>query len=126
MADSKHRDAPMAAEEYASEVREPAGYRLSDAALREQVLRSLARQEGLGRSAIAVEVADGTVTLSGSVRDCTDMQNIEQLACMTEGVRLVRNHLQPAAPPAPAPAPALNRRPPAGGAPKMGKPGYES
>ena len=45
MVDSRRVGA--AEEEYAQEAREPAGYRLSDASIKEQILRQLARAEGL-------------------------------------------------------------------------------
>ncbi len=69
MIDSK-ADVPPCAKEYAPEVREPAGYRQSDAAIGEQVRRQLARDEGFDPSRIVVEVKDGEVTLSGAVRRC--------------------------------------------------------
>ena len=111
-----------AAEEgYAPEAREPAGYRLSDASIKEQILRQLALGEGLDAGGITVEVRDGEVTLSGSVRCYADMQRVEELACAIEGVKLVRNGLTSLEP---AP-PAVDGGQPAGAASKMGKPGYE-
>ena len=78
-----------AAEEgYAPEAREPAGYRLSDASIKEQIFRQLALGEGLDAGGITVEVRDGEVTLSGSARCYADMQRIEELACAIEGVKL--------------------------------------
>ncbi|MEA2811310.1 MAG: hypothetical protein QOJ17_5451, partial [Rhodospirillaceae bacterium] len=77
-----------AADEYAPEAREPAGYRLSDASIKEQVRRRLAQDDGLDDSGIVVEVQGGEVTLRGRVRQCADMQRAEQLACETEGVKL--------------------------------------
>jgi len=72
------------------EAREPAGYRHSDRALKERILRQLALAEGLDASSITVEVKDCEVTLSGSVRCSPDMQRVEELACAIEGVKLVR------------------------------------
>ena len=91
-----------AEEEYAPEAREPAGYRLSDASIKEQILRQLALGEGLDAGGITVEVRDGEVTLSGSVRCYADMQRVEELACAIEGVKLVRNGLTSLEPAAPA------------------------
>ena len=108
-----------AEEEYAQEAREPAGYRLSDASIREQILRQLAQGEGL--DAIMVELREGEVMLSGSVRCYADMQRVEELACAIDGVKLVRNGLTSLEP---AP-PADDDGQPAGAASKMGKPGYE-
>ena len=71
---------PAMAEEDALEAREPAGYRQSDASVKEQILRQLALAEGLDASAITVEVKDCEVTLSGSVRCYADMQRAEELA----------------------------------------------
>ena len=69
---------------------------------------------------IEVEVKNGEVTLSGSVRNCADMKRAETHACAVLGVVLVRNGLQPKEP-LPAPQPEQ----PDGAAAKMGKPGYE-
>jgi osmotically-inducible protein OsmY len=110
-----------AAEEYAPEAREPAGYRLSDASIKEQVRRRLAQDDGLDDSGIVVEVQGGEVTLRGRVRQCADMQRAEQLACATAGVKLVRNGLTPVEPP----PEAMDGKQPLGAAPKMGKPGFE-
>jgi len=116
-------DTPRASEteEYASEAREPAGYRLSDASIKEQILRQLAREEALDVGGITVEVRDGEVTLSGSVRCYADMQRVEELACAIEGVKLARNGLTSLEPA----SPEVDGGQPAGAASKMGKPGYE-
>ena len=110
-----------ATEEYAPEAREPAGYRLSDASINEQILRQLAREEALDVGGITVEVRDGEVTLSGSVRCYADMQRVEELACAIEGVKLARNGLTSLEPA----SPEVDGGQPAGAASKMGKPGYE-
>jgi len=114
-----HRAA--ATEEYAPEAREPAGYRHSDATIKDQVCRRLAEDEELDDSGIVVEVQGGEVTISGRVRQCADMHRAEQHACGIEGVKLVRNGLAPVEPP----SEAIDGRQPVGAAPKMGKPGYE-
>ena len=120
MVDS-NRHTPPAAEEYAPEAREPAGYRLSNADIKEQVCRRLAEDAELDASGIVVDVRDGEVTLSGSVRRCADMQKAEKNACLADGVKLVRNHLTADEPP----SDDVDQKQPAGAAPKMGKPGYE-
>ena len=115
------RRVAAAEEEYAQEAREPAGYRLSDASIKEQILRQLALGEGLDAGGIMAEVRDGEVTLSGSARCYADMQRIEELICAIEAVKLLRNgltSLEPAARVGDGGAPA-------GAASKMGKPGYE-
>src|SRR6266478_648863 len=98
MADTKRTDRPPVAEEYTPEAREPAGYRLSDADIKEQVCRRLAQDGELDARGIAVDVRGGEVTLSGSVRRCADMQRAEKDACLAEGVKLVRNLLTPEEP----------------------------
>ena len=82
MADIHRVDA--AEEGYAPEAREPAGYRLSDASIKEQIFRQLALGDGLDAGGIMVEVRDGEVTLSGSARCYADMQRIEELICAIE------------------------------------------
>ena len=88
-----------AAEEDALESREPAGYRHSDASVKERILRQLALEKGLDASSIMVELQDCEVTLNGSVRCYADMQRAEALACAIEGVKLVRNGLTSVEPP---------------------------
>ena len=88
MADIHRVDA--AEEGYAPEAREPAGYRLSDASIKEQIFRQLALGEGLEAGGIMVEVRDGEVTLSGSARSYVDMQWIEELICAIEAGNLLR------------------------------------
>lgn len=75
---------------------------------------------GLDSRGIEVEVRSGEVRLSGTVRNCADMQRAEAHAGAIPGVLQVRNDLQ-AKEPLPSP-PAEERT---GAAAKMGKPGYE-
>jgi osmotically-inducible protein OsmY len=121
MADTKRTDRPPVAEEYSPEAHEPAGYRLSDADIKEQVCRRLAEDAELDASGITVDVQGGEVTLSGSVRRSADMQKAENDACLAEGVKLVRNRLIADEPL----SDAREQRQPTGAAPKMGKPSYE-
>lgn len=107
-------------EDYAPEVREPGGYRHSDADTARELRERLADDVGLDSRGIEVEVKNGEVTLSGAVRHRADMKRAEAHACAVPGVVLVRNNLQPKEP-LPAPAPEQ----PVGAAAKMGKPGYE-
>ena len=107
-------------EDHVPEVREPGGYRHSDADIVRELRDCLADDVGLDSRGIEVEVKNGEVTLGGSVRNCADMRRAEVHACAIPGVVLVRNGLQPKEP-APAPQPEQ----PDGAAAKMGKPGYE-
>ncbi|MPZ32921.1 MAG: BON domain-containing protein [Rhodospirillales bacterium] len=107
-------------EDHLPEVREPAGYRHPDTDIASELRECLADDVGLDSRGIEVEVKDGEVTLSGTVRHCADMKRAEAHACAVRGVVLVRNGLQPKEP-SPSPAPEQ----PAGAAAKMGKPGYE-
>jgi osmotically-inducible protein OsmY len=111
----------LATEEDAPEAREPAGYRFSDASIKEQILRQLALKEGLDAGGITVEVRGGEVSLSGSVPCYADMQRVEVLACAIEGVKLARNGLTSLEPA----SPEVDGGQPVGAASKMGKPGYE-
>jgi osmotically-inducible protein OsmY len=110
-----------ATEEDAPEAREPAGYRFSDASIKEQILRQLAGEKGLDAGGITVEVRDCEVALSGSVLCYADMQRVEKLACAIEGVKLARNGLTSLEPA----SPEVDGGQPVGAASKMGKPGYE-
>jgi osmotically-inducible protein OsmY len=107
-------------EDHLPEVREPAGYRHTDAEIARELRDCLADDVGLDSRGIEVEVKNGEVTLGGSVRTCADMKRTEAHACAIPGVVLVRNGLQPKEP-LPAPQPEQ----PDGAATKMGKPGYE-
>ena len=108
------------AEDHLPEVREPAGYRHTDAEIARELRECLADDVGLDSRGIEVEVRQGEVALSGTVRHCADMQRAEAHACAIRGVVVVRNGLQPKEP---LPAPAPGQR--AGAAAKMGKPGFE-
>ena len=108
------------AEDHLPEVREPAGYRHSDADIARELRDCLADDVGLDSRGIEVEVRNGEVTLSGTVRHCADMKRAEAHACAIAGVIQVRNGLQPIEP-LPSPAPDQH----GGAAAKMGKPGYE-
>ena len=108
-------------EDHAPEAREPAGYRHSDADIKQQVCRQFAQDDGFDDSGVVVEVRDGEVTIRGRVRRYADVHRAEQRACAAEGVTLVRNELTCDEPPPNVDAMAK----PVGAAPKMGKPGYE-
>jgi len=107
------------AEDHVPEVREPAGYRRSDADIGRELAECLADDVGLDSRGIEIEVSNGDVTLSGSVRTCADMHRAEAHACAIAGVVLVHNGLRPNEPMTPETDEA------AGAAAKMGKPGYE-
>jgi hypothetical protein len=95
----------------------------SDAHIQNEIQRLFVSSSQLRSQAIVVEVANGIVTLSGSVGDAVSSQLAESFASSASGVRRVFNTLRvPAAPPAaaaaaPPPAPAETasedtRRPP--------------
>lgn len=107
-------------EDHLPEVREPAGFRHRDGDIARELRECLADDVGLDSRGIEVEVRNGEVTLSGTVRHCADMQRAEAHACGIPGVVVVRNGLQAKEP---LQAPALGQ--PVGAAAKMGKPGYE-
>lgn len=108
-------------EDHVPEVREPSGYRSSDADIARELRECLADDVGLDSRGIEVQVKNGEVMLSGTVRHCADMKRAEGHACAIPGVVQVRNALQPKEP-LPSPAPDQ----PGGAAAKMGKPGYEN
>ncbi|MBV8185838.1 MAG: BON domain-containing protein [Alphaproteobacteria bacterium] len=111
---------PSMLEEYASEVREPAGFRRPDADIVEEVRRALEDDVGLDARAIRVAVKDGKVTLAGTVRNCADMQRAEAHACAVAGAQSVLNELQPL-----DGTVDRDEGAEAGAAAKMGKPDYE-
>jgi len=96
----------------------------ADARIHAEIQRLLVSSSQLSTQPIVVEVANGIVTLSGSVNDALSSQLAESFASSVGGVRRVFNTLRvPAAPPAvaaaaPPPAPAeaaqddTSRRPP--------------
>src|SRR5262245_31196457 len=104
-------------EEYAPEVREPAGYHRADDDIARDIHDCLADDVGLDASGIEVRMTRGEVTLLGTVRHCADMQRAEAHACTIAGVSCVRNELQPKDATTKGIAPAA-----VGAARKMGKP----
>jgi hypothetical protein len=72
----------------------PKGYRRSDERLREDVSESLSADGDLDASEISVEVADGEVTLEGTVVDRPSKRHAENLAERVAGVRDVHNRLR--------------------------------
>jgi osmotically-inducible protein OsmY len=111
---------PPILEEYVSEVREPAGFRRSDAKIAEEVRDALADDVGLDARAVHVAVKDGRVTLGGTVRTCADMQRAEAHACAVVGAQSVRNELRPLDATVDCDSSAEE-----GAAAKMGKPKYD-
>lgn len=107
------------ADDHVPEVREPAGFRRSDADISAEICQELADDVGLDAGGIGVEVKGGEVTLTGAVRHEADAKRAEAHACAVAGVTLVRNGLQCKD----SPTADVGRRP--GAAAKMGKPGYE-
>jgi osmotically-inducible protein OsmY len=111
---------PSILEEYVSEVREPAGFRRPDSDIAQEVRHALEDDVGLDARAIRVQVADGKVTLAGTVRCCADMQRAEVHACAVVGAQSVVNALQPLDGTVDCDAGSDE-----GAAAKMGKPDYE-
>ena len=107
------------ADDHVPEVREPAGFRRSDADISGEICQQLAEDVGLDARDIGVEVKGGEVTLTGNVRQRADAQRAEAHACAVLGVTLVRNELRAED----SPASDVGRG--TGAAAKMGKPGYE-
>ena len=108
------------AQDHLPEVREPEGYRRSDAEIAKELGECLADDVGLDARGVEFEIKDGTVTLSGVVRNDADIKRVESHACALPGVTIVRNELL-----------CREARPlgeggsRAGAASKMGKPSYE-
>jgi hypothetical protein len=74
--------------------RGPKGYRRSDARIQEDVCDRLTEDPGLDASGIEVTVAEGEVTLSGTVDGRAARHRAEDLAAAVSGVRQVLNHLR--------------------------------
>ncbi|HEU4629052.1 MAG TPA: BON domain-containing protein [Gemmatimonadaceae bacterium] len=74
--------------------RGPKNYRRSDERIHEEVCEALTRHPGLDASDLEVRVADGEVTLSGTVTDRRAKRLAEDLAEDCAGVRDVRNELR--------------------------------
>src|SRR5260221_3692700 len=72
---------PVVAEDYVPEVREPAGYRRSDADIASELREHLADDVGLDACGIDIEAKDGEVTMRGAVRHCGDVKRAEAHAC---------------------------------------------
>jgi hypothetical protein len=74
--------------------RGPRGYRRSDERMREDVCDLLTEHADLDASDMQVNVADGEVTLQGSVSTRSDKRLAEDLAASVSGVRQVHNQLR--------------------------------
>lgn len=72
----------------------PKGYRRSDERVREAVCERLAYAEGLDVSDVTVDVEDGVVKLSGSVRSRSEKYDIEDLVEKEYGVTDVENEIR--------------------------------
>jgi osmotically-inducible protein OsmY len=116
MGDTRRVDA----QDHLPEVREPEGYRRSDAEIAKDLGECLADDVGLDARGVEVEVKDGTVMLSGVVRNDADIKRVESHACAIPGVTVVRNDLRSR-----QAGPVGEGGSSAGAASKMGKPSYE-
>lgn len=74
--------------------RGPEGYRRSDGRISEDVHDRLTDDDHLDARAIKVEVKDGEVTLSGTVRSRADKRRAEDIADSVTGARHVQNNLR--------------------------------
>ena len=73
----------------------PKGYRRSDERIREDICEALLKHPGIDASEIEVRVANGAVTLIGTVPDRWMKRASEWLIDRVSGVESVHNHLQP-------------------------------
>ncbi|WP_432261307.1 BON domain-containing protein [Cupriavidus sp. TMH.W2] len=72
----------------------PKGYRRSDERVREDVCERLAMNPYVDVGEVSVEVADGVVTLDGTVRERREKYVVEEIADAVFGVAEVDNHLR--------------------------------
>lgn len=72
----------------------PKGYRRSDERIREDVSERLEDDDDVDASEIEVRVADGVVTLSGTVRDRWQKRRAEDIAERATAVRDVQNEIR--------------------------------
>src|SRR4051812_40347750 len=71
----------------------PAGYARNDEAIRQDVMTRIDEQVELEAEEVDVAVADGIVTLSGTVNDDAARSAAEHAARSVQGVREVQNKL---------------------------------
>lgn len=107
-------------EDHLPEVREPAGFRRSDAELHAELNRRLAEASDCVARDVVVAVSDGHVSLTGAVPSPRDRHRIEAHACAVPGVLSVRDGLS-----CPDGGDVSRDGTAAGAAAKMGKPGFE-
>ena len=74
--------------------RAPKGYQRSDERIREDVSERLAEQRWVDPSDIEVSVAQGEVTLAGTVRSRDEKFHAEEVAAAVRGVADVQNRLR--------------------------------
>ncbi|WP_222182668.1 BON domain-containing protein [Geminicoccus harenae] len=89
--------------------RGPRGYRRSDERIREDVSDRLTEDPSLDASDIEVNVSDGEVTLTGTVRRREDKRQAEDLADSVSGVSHVQNNLRVGTEQGPASGPTAGR-----------------
>ena len=72
----------------------PSGTQVSDSALTNNVLATLAQQQGINPASIAVESYDGEVRLSGFAASQQEMDTAVAAARSIAGVKVVRNDMK--------------------------------
>jgi|GEM_PF-2543864 len=72
----------------------PTGAQVSDSALTNNVLATLAQQQGINPASIAVESYDGEVRLSGFAASQQEMDTAVAAARSIAGVKVVRNDMK--------------------------------
>ncbi|MET0294176.1 MAG: BON domain-containing protein [Phenylobacterium sp.] len=73
--------------------RGPAGWKMSDERLHEEVCERLAHDRWLDATQVGVEVLDGVVTLTGLADSRDDALHAEAIAMRVPGVRRVENRI---------------------------------
>ena len=72
----------------------PRGYQRSDERIRDQICERLSYARGVDVSDVSVDVSDGVVSLTGTVRDRGQKYYIEDMADGTYGVKEVNNDIR--------------------------------
>jgi hypothetical protein len=87
-------DRRAAAERQPGSGRPPRAYRRSDERIRDDVYDRLMAQDWIDAADVLVTVADGEITLAGTVPSRQDKRDVEELADSVLGVREIHNQLR--------------------------------